>query len=48
MVKCLIQRGAANVNLASPKGCTPLIYAGRGGCNQIVEYLIEKKASALK
>lgn len=48
MVKCLVSRGGANINQTSPKGCTPLIYAGRGGYSAVVEYLIEKKASALK
>ena len=33
---------------SSPKGCTPLMYAGRGGYSQCVEYLLQKKASALK
>ena len=36
MIKCLVSRGAANVNLSSPKGCTPLIYAGRGGFSEVV------------
>jgi len=48
MVKCLVSRGQANINQASPKGCTPLIYAGRGGYDPVVEFLIEKKADALK
>jgi ankyrin repeat protein len=36
------------VDQSSPKGCTPLIYAGRGGYSLCVEYLLQKKASALK
>jgi ankyrin repeat protein len=36
------------VDQSSPKGCTPLMYAGRGGYSQCVEYLLQKKASALK
>jgi len=48
MVKCLVSRGNAEINQTSPKGCTPLIYAGRGGYSSVVEFLIEKKASPLK
>ena len=48
MVKCLVSRGGSKVDQASPKGCTPLIYAGRGGYSRVVEFLIEKRASALK
>lgn len=48
MTKCLVLRGGAKVDQASPKGCTPLIYAGRGGYCQVVEYLLLKKASPLK
>ena len=48
MVKNLVSRGGANVNQTSPKGCTPLIYAGRGGYSEVVEYLLEHKASPLK
>lgn len=48
MVKCLISRGQAKIDQTSPKGCTPLIYAGRGGYDPVVEYLISKKADALK
>jgi len=37
------------VELASPKGCTPLIYAARGGYDELLSYLILIcKASALK
>ena len=45
MVQCLVSRGGANINQTSPKGCTPLIYAGRGGYSTVVEYLVERKAS---
>ena len=31
LVKILLSRGSADPNQTSPKGCTPLIYAGRGG-----------------
>lgn len=40
MTKCLVSRGGANVDQASPKGCTPLIYAGRGGYCDVVQYLL--------
>ncbi len=36
------------MNQTSPKGCTPLIYAGRGGYAEVARYLLEKKASPLK
>ena len=48
LVKTLISRGQADVNQTSPKGCTPLIYAGRGGYSDVVRYLLEKRASPLK
>lgn len=48
MVKVLISRGGADVNQSSPKGCTPLMYSGRGGFHDCVRFLLEKKASALK
>jgi ankyrin len=48
MVRSLLSRGNANPNQASPKGCTPLMYAGRGGYSDCVRLLLEKKASALK
>jgi len=48
LVKILQSRGGANPNQTSPKGCTPLIYAGRGGFNEVVKVLLDKRASALK
>ena len=48
LTKILVSRGGANVNQNSPKGCTPLIYAGRGGYAEVVSFLLEKKASPLK
>lgn len=48
IVKILISRGQSDVNQTSPKGCTPLIYAGRGGYSDVARYLLEKRASPLK
>ena len=48
LVKTLVSRGGANTNQTSPKGCTPLIYAGRGGYSEVVRFLLDKKASPLK
>lgn len=48
MVRALVSRGGSNVNQNSPKGCTPLMYAGRGGYSECVRYLLDKKASVLK
>jgi ankyrin repeat protein len=31
LTRLLIERGGAIVEEASPKGCTPLLYAARGG-----------------
>ena len=36
MVKILVSRGNSNTNQSSPKGCTPLMYAGRGGSSECV------------
>lgn len=37
------------MEVASPKGCTPLIYAARGGYSELLEYLVVNcKASPLK
>ena len=48
LVKNLVDNANANVDFTSPKGCTPLIYAGRGGFCDIVEFLLKHKASPLK
>lgn len=36
----IILKGGASIEEASPKGCTPLIYAARGGYHELVEYFI--------
>lgn len=43
-------RSKANASLeeASPKGCTALLYAARGGYQEIVRYLLTRGASPLK
>ena len=48
LTKLLIERGGAKVEEPSPKGCTPLLYAARGGYHEIVRHLLEKGASPLK
>jgi ankyrin repeat protein len=47
-MKLLLEKGGANMEEQSPKGCTALIYAGRGGCANIVRYLLEHGANSLK
>lgn len=46
--KLLAERGGAGVEESSPKGCTPLLYAARGGYHDVVRYLLERGASPLK
>lgn len=48
LTKLLIINGGANVDGTSPKGCTPLLYAARGGYAEVVRFLILKGASALR
>jgi len=48
LVQLLVQRGGANCNQTSPKGCTPLMYASRGGYSEVVRFLLSKKATPLK
>ena len=48
LVKLLIINAGANVDSPSPKGCTPLLYASRGGFAEVVRFLLYKGASALK
>ena len=44
----LIEKGSANIEEASPKGCTPLLYAGRGGFIQIVKLLVKKGVNTMR
>jgi ankyrin repeat protein len=44
----LLERGGSLIEEASPKGCTPLLYAARGGYSEVVRYLLERGASPLK
>ena len=46
-LKLLIEKGGAKIDEPSPKGCTALLYAARGGCGEIVKYLLEKGANCL-
>lgn len=48
LLKILIEKGNANVEETSPKGCTALMYASRGGNTQMVKYLLEKGVNFLK
>jgi len=48
MVELLRGRGNANLEESSPKGCTPLLYASRGGYQEMVRYLLQRGASSLK
>jgi ankyrin repeat protein len=49
LAKLLIEKGGANVEASSPKGCTPAIYAARGGYEELLQYLLlVQKASAFK
>ena len=48
MAKLLILNGNAAVDGASPKGCTPLLYAARGGYADVVRFLLARGASPLR
>jgi ankyrin repeat protein len=48
LTKLLILNANANVDGMSPKGCTPLLYAARGGYAEVVRFLILKGASPLR
>jgi ankyrin repeat protein len=46
-LKFLIEKGGARIDEPSPKGCTALLYAARGGYADMVKYLLEKGANSL-
>ena len=48
MTKLLVLNGGAAVDGASPKGCTPLLYAARGGYAEVVRFLLARGASPLR
>jgi ankyrin repeat protein len=48
MAKLLIINGQADIDGASPKGCTPLLYAARGGYAEVVRFLLLRGASPLR
>ncbi len=48
MVKLLKEKGGSDIEAPSPKGCTPLLYAARGGYIEVVRFLLENGASPLK
>jgi ankyrin repeat protein len=47
MTQLLIGSGGARIDSPSPKGCTPLLYAARGGYAEVVRYLLRHGASPL-
>jgi ankyrin repeat protein len=47
-IKLIIEKAGANIDLANPKGISPLMYAGREGHPEIVRYLLKKGAVSLK
>ena len=47
MCKLLVQVGNASIDGPSPKGCTPLLYAARGGYAECVRFLLSKGASPM-
>jgi ankyrin repeat protein len=48
MAKLLVMNGNAYIDGASPKGCTPLLYAARGGYAEVVRFLLLRGASPLR
>lgn len=46
--RLLVEKGGANIEEASPKGCTPLLYAGRGGFVQIVKLLVDRGVNTMR
>lgn len=47
-MRILIEKGKANIEEQSPKGCTALMYASRGGNADMVKYLLTKGVNSLK
>ena len=43
MMRTLVEKGKADIEKPGPKGCTPLLYAARGGYNEIVTYLLKER-----
>ena len=48
MARLLLINAGASVDGQSPKGCTPLLYAARGGYAEVVRFLLLKGASPLR
>jgi ankyrin repeat protein len=48
MTKLLVINGGADIDGASPKGCTPLLYSARGGYAEVVRFLMLRGASPLR
>ena len=46
-MRFLIEKGGAKIDGPSPKGCTSLLYASRGGYTDMIKYLLEKGANSL-
>ena len=48
LIKILYEKGGADLEVESPKGCTPLLFAARGTNVDLIKYLLEKKVNTLK